>query len=144
MEECKSVGEVPKSYWNHFLNGCFLVVRSAINLFPLSNGQPTCSLTAMKVLLGIVLLGKASEYQYVNPVSKSQSNMTEQITLVSESTHGRSRSSSLDLLETVSEPIMGRGQQETIRQLGKAKPRTTKTKSLSDVERFTLCSNRIV
>ena len=91
-------------------------------------------------------MGKASEYQYASQVSKSKTNQREQEVKpsLSEAMHNRSRSSSLDVhvTGTVSEPVLGESRQNTTRDFGKAKPRTTK--SLSDVERFTLCSNRIV
>ena len=104
------------------------------------------SLTALKVLIGITLMGKASEYQYVNPVSRSDDNQGEQKVKPSSSEpkHNRSRSSGTDLhvAGTVSEPNISESRHNITRDFGRAKPRTTK--SLSDIERFTLCSNRIV
>ena len=97
------------------------------------------SLTALKILLGIILMGKASEYRYIHQVVKSSPEQTS--TSVSDTTHFRNRSSSLGLTDTVSKPT---NQQDAITQSSKAKSRVKKTKSLSDVERFTLCSNRIV
>ena len=102
------------------------------------------SLTALKVLLGIVLMGKASEYQYTNQVTNHTSpKQTKQtsMTSLSENISGRARSSSVDLPGTISEPNMAANRQQTTRQGSKT---TTKSKSLSEIERFTLCSNRIV
>ena len=105
------------------------------------------SLTALKVLLGIVLLGKASDYQYTDQATTGASpKKTRQasVSSVSDNTSGRARSSSLDLQETVSEPNMAAYQQHTTKQRSKTKQSTAKSKSLSEIERFTLCSNRIV
>ena len=92
-------------------------------------------------------MGKASEYQYVNQATRSEANQREQKVKrsISETKHNRSRSSStadLHVAGTVSEPNVSESRQTITKELGRAKPRTTK--SLSDIERFTLCSNRIV
>ena len=106
------------------------------------------SLTALKVLLGIALMGKASEYQYVHQVARSEANQREQKVKrsISETEHNRSRSSStaadLHVDRTASQPNFSETQQTITKELGRTKPRATK--SLSDIERFTLCSNRIV
>lgn len=94
------------------------------------------SLTALKVMIGIVLMGKASDYQYVNSqVSKNEANQTEQ-RAKRKGSASESRAGATGIPGAVSEPT-------TIpRESNKTKARTTK--SLSDIERFTLCSNRIV
>ena len=102
----------------------------------------THSLTALKIFLGIVLLGKACQYRATPPSSPDQvrkSSSTSEVIGSETLRHRRTKSStsSVDLMETVSEP--------TFRGMPKAsvKPKM-KTKSLSEIERFTLCSNRIV
>lgn len=88
-------------------------------------------------------MGKASEYQYVNQSDDNQREKKVKRS-VSEPKHNRSRSSSTDLrvAGTVSEPNISESRQNITREFGRAKPKTSK--SLSDIERFTLCSNRIV
>lgn len=100
------------------------------------------SLTALKVLIGIILLGKASQYRHVS--KSSDSSQTEQIhasSSSSEATHHRRKS---DPTKGVTEQSESGGQEDTTREGGNTKRRIAKTKSLSDIERFTLCSNRIV
>ena len=92
-------------------------------------------------------MGKASEYQYINQVTRSEASQGEQKVKrsISETTHNRSRSSGtadVHVVGTASEPSVSQSQQTITKEIGRAKPRATK--SLSDIERFTLCSNRIV
>ena len=118
----------------------------AVVLFVCQSGyhisDAVLSLTALKVLIGIILLGKASQYRHV---SKSSDNQTEQVPVSasssSEAIYHRRKS---DPTKAITEQIESGSQENTTRQGGNTKRRIPKTKSLSDVERFTLCSNRIV
>lgn len=99
------------------------------------------SLTALKVLIGIILLGKAAEYRHVSKSSDNQTDNEQTSTSLTEATPGRRKS---DPTETTSKRSEGVDQEDITRPSGHTKRKIPKTKSLSDVERFTLCSNRIV
>lgn len=90
-------------------------------------------------------MGKASQYRYVHQVTTTKSNQTDEQMSTSKfvAPHDRNVSSRLCETEPVSEPSKTVGPQDSVGQSDKSKS-IARTKSLSDVERFTLCSNRIV
>lgn len=87
-------------------------------------------------------MGKASQYRYVHQVTTTKSNQTDEQMSTSKfvAPHDRNVSSRMCETEPVSEPSKTVG---SVGQSDKSKS-IARTKSLSDVERFTLCSNRIV
>ena len=89
------------------------------------------SLLSLKTLLGIVLLGVACGYKHKLPNDEDE-NIKEK--------KKETRQSDLSRKEPVSDTVLTRPD-STVRDRSS---KTTKTKSLSDIERYTLCSNRIV
>ena len=92
---------------------------------------------ALKVLVGIVLLGKACNYRYTDAGARGNesqkpnlSGHSDHVTPQGEESHLRHRKASTES-EAESKPTA----------TPQAKP---KAKPLDDIERFTLCSNRIV
>lgn len=85
-------------------------------------------LTALKVLIGIVLLGKACQYCYSEPAQGNKPSSH----LIGEQSH-----------VTQEEGVRRRtGIHSDSKQFSKSGQ--SKAKSLADVDRYTLCSNRIV
>ena len=88
----------------------------------------THSLTALKVLIGIVLLGKACKYCYSQPAQGNK-----------QSSHLIGEQSHVTQEEGVRRRTGVHGDTKQFSKSGQSKPT-----SLADVDRYTLCSNRIV
>ena len=88
------------------------------------------SLLSLKTLLGIVLLGVACGYKHKPP--DEDENIKEE--------KKETKQSGLTRKEPVSDTVLTRPD-STVRDRSS---KTAKTKSLSEIERYTLCSNRIV
>lgn len=118
-----SLGEMEQSYWSSCIYGEYFVFM----IWPVFS-HTHCSILATKVLLGITLFGKSCQYQTLTPSTSSN-----------------------DLIGSSSSHMTVPSRQSSISELGPGSQKSNmkgcnkcRSKPLAEVERFTLCSNRII